>query len=84
MNMNIRIVPYNQDKRHAKNNTRYKSLDAICSDPKVVSIWDEDEDGIWIQLAEGFNIDGCSCVHEWSVRDLLASFANNVEEGPAY
>jgi hypothetical protein len=80
----LRVVAYKQDKRHAKNNTHYKTLDYICDDPRVVTIWDEGEDGIWIQLAEGYNIDGCSCVHEWNVRDLMYSFENNVEEGPTY
>lgn len=81
--MNLRVVAFKQSKRHPKNNTRYKTLDVICDDPRVVTIWDEDEDGIWIQLAEGWNNDGCSCVHEWSVKDLLASF-QNIEEGPTY
>lgn len=66
--------------RHPKNGTRYASLDKIAADPRVESIWDEDEDGIWVQLVPGYNWDGCSCVHEWTVKDLLESF-KSVQEG---
>jgi len=69
---------------HPKNKTRYKSLDAIAADPRVVEIWDEDEDGIWIALVQGFNFEGCSCVHEWSVRDVIQSFKTRVQPGDPY
>lgn len=62
--------------RNQKNETNYRSLDKIANDPRVEKIWDEGEDGIWIQLAPGFNWDGYSCVHEWSVKDAIAAFSS--------
>jgi len=67
--------------RHPKNKTRYRSLDKIAADPRVVEIWDEDEDGIWVQLAKGWNWDDVSCVHEWRVRDVIRAF-KDIKEGP--
>ena len=60
--------------RHLKNKTRYKSLDKICEDSRVIEIWDEHEDGIWLQLADGWNWWGCSCCHEWTCASLIAAF----------
>lgn len=59
---------------HPKNRTRFRSLDRIAADPRVQEIWDEGEDGIWISLASGYNWEGCSTVHEWTVKDLIESF----------
>jgi len=64
-----------------KNHTSYRSLDKIAADPRVVEIWDEGEDGIWVQLAEGYNWDDVSCVHEWKVKDVIEAF-RWVKEGP--
>jgi type IV secretory pathway ATPase VirB11/archaellum biosynthesis ATPase len=66
-----------------KNKTRYKTLDKLAKDPRVEEIWDEGANGIWVALVEGWNWDGCSCVHEWSVRDVLSSF-KGITEGPTY
>ena len=66
------------------NKTRYKSLDAMARDPRIVEIWDEDADGIWAQLAPGYNFDGCSCLHEWTVRDLLRAWRTQISVGPTY
>lgn len=52
----------------------------------VESIWYEDDCGemsVWISLRDGFNWDGCSCVHEESFRDALAQLWN-VSEGEPY
>lgn len=59
---------------HPRNKTRYKSLDKIASDPRVEEIWEEGSDGIWIALMPGFQWEEVHCVHEWSVKDALASF----------
>jgi hypothetical protein len=67
--------------RHPKNKTRYRSLDKIAADSRVVEIWDEGEDGIWVQLVDGWNWDDVSCVHEWRVRDVLRAF-RGIKEGP--
>lgn len=34
----------------------------------------EGEDGIWLYLRNGWQLDGAHCVHEWTVRDLLREF----------
>ena len=61
---------------HPKNKTRYRTLDKIASDPRVAQIWSEQSsgDGIWILLADGWQLDGAVCVHEWSVTDLRRAF----------
>jgi len=68
---------------HPKNNTKHKALNRIASDPKVEQIWDEGDDGLWISLNKGWNREGCSCVHEWSVKKLISSF-ESVEKGETY
>lgn len=65
------------------NRSGVKSLDRVARDPRVVEVWSEDEDGYWAQLAPGYNWEGCSCLHEWSARALIAALGA-VEEGPTY
>jgi hypothetical protein len=67
------------------NKTRYKSLDRIAADPRVREIWSEEGmgDGLWISLADGWNKDGASVVHEWSAKDLREAF-RHIAEGPTY
>lgn len=40
----------------------------LLSDPRVETVWTEDNDGkdYWIQLAPGWECDGCVAIHEWS------------------
>lgn len=60
---------------HPKNKTPFRSLDRIAADPRVVEIYYEGEDGIWVDLAAGWISDcGTSMVHEWSVKDTLRAF----------
>lgn len=66
------------------NETRFKGLDAMARDPRIVRIWDEDGDGLWAQLASGFHWDGCSCLHEWTVRELLHAWRTKISMGPTY
>jgi hypothetical protein len=56
---------------HPRNKTRYKTLDKVASDPRVVEVWDEGEDGLWVELAEGFNHEGTSGLHEYTCKDLI-------------
>lgn len=60
------------------NKTRFKSLDAMARDPRVIEIWDEEDDGIWAQLAPGYNFDGSSCLHEWTVRALIKAWRTKI------
>jgi hypothetical protein len=70
---------------HPKNKTTYKTLNKIAADPRVLEIWEEDGgDGIWISLVEGYNCEGASCVHEWTVKALINNFNCLVEKGPTY
>ena len=38
-------------------------------------------DGIWAKLVSGFNFDGSSCLHEWTVRDLLEAWRSRISMG---
>jgi hypothetical protein len=63
--------------RHPKNMTRYKTLDRLAADPRVIEIWDEGEDGLWATLADdwwNWDAGGTSGVHAETVRDLLYQF----------
>jgi hypothetical protein len=53
----------------------------MARDPRIVEIWDEDPDGIWAQLAPGYNWDGASFLHEWTVRDLLLAWRTKISVG---
>jgi hypothetical protein len=64
------------------NKTRYKSLDIMARDPRIVEIWDEGDDGIWAQLAPDYNFDGSSCLHEWSCQGLLRAWRTQISIGP--
>jgi hypothetical protein len=66
------------------NKTRFRSLDRMARDPRVVEIWDEGADGIWAELAPGHNFDGSSCLHEWTVRDLLRAWRTRISTGNTY
>lgn len=68
-----------------KNRTKYRTLDKLESDARIAMIWSEEgtDDGLWISLEAGFNLDGCGVVHEYSVKDLLASL-KWVKAGPTY
>ena len=50
------------------------SLANIGRDPRIQSVWDEGEDGMWFSLKPGFRlaIDDTHAAHERTVRDLRA------------
>lgn len=53
--------------------------------PVVDEIWYEEDFGemsCWISLKDGFNWDGCSCVHESSFKDLVDALKCVVEGEP--
>lgn len=79
-----RAVTAAQTPREAANKTRFKGLDRMTRDPRIVEIWDEGDEGIWAQLAPGYNFDGSSCLHEWTVRDLLQAWQSQISVGPPY
>lgn len=64
---------------HPKNKTSFKSLDKIASDPRVEEVY-QDSDGIWVDLAPGYNFEDCSSIRRDTVKDVMADFAR-VEEG---
>jgi hypothetical protein len=67
------------------NKTRYKSLDKLAQDPRIVEIWSEQDsgDGLWAQLAPGYNWEGSSCLHEYNCRDLIDKLSE-VTKGDPY
>jgi hypothetical protein len=65
------------------NKTGRKTLDRLAKDPRIDEIWDEGSDGYWASLKDGFNADGCSCLHEWTVKDLLHA-RGLIEAGAPY
>ena len=68
--------------RHPKNQTRFKSLDKLCEDPRVVEIWDEGEDGLWLSLAEGWNWCDTGACHESTCSSLIAAFKSVTKGDP--
>lgn len=62
-----------------KNRTGYKTLNQVEGDGRVASAY-EDENGVWIELAPGYNFEGCSAIRRDTARDALADMAR-VEEG---
>lgn len=65
-----------------KNHTGLKTLDKVASDKRVTNVW-EDEDGIWVDLADGYNFEGCSCLRGDTAASVLRDFAR-IEEGAPY
>ena len=59
-----------------KNKTTYKSLNKIARHPDVNEIWDEGDDGIWLDLKYPY-VSPCyqvGTIHEWSCKDIKESF----------
>lgn len=69
---------------HPKNKTQYSTLNRLAKDPRVVEIWTEGEDGIWVSLAKGWNNEGCSTVHAYTPQKVIEEFEAFVTEGPTY
>lgn len=82
-------VPYTRLVGHVTmadfvNRTRYKSLDKLAS-YHVVEVWDEDDDGLWARLAPEYTTsDGTSCLHEFTVAELLRRARTDIEKGDFY
>ena len=70
----------------------------MARDPRVVDVWHEESDddwiqapsgrwrrapSLWVELAEGYNFDGCMTIHAYSVKDLFSDLSR-VEDGPTY
>lgn len=80
--------------RHPNNRTEYAALDKLAADPRIERIWDEGPNGIWADLAPGYNREGCSSIHgeienygrgdpQTAVKGLLEE-AKYIEEGEPY
>lgn len=46
-----------------------KIKNKILNHPAVLSIDEEGDEGIWVYLKSGFQVDGCCAIHEFSFRD---------------
>ena len=57
-----------------KNKSRFKSLDKIAASPLVVQIYDEGEDGIWVDLTIQNPFSGTTAIHEWTVANVISEF----------
>ena len=66
-----------------KNQTRYKSLNRFENDPRIISIWSEEEsdEGLWADLANGYNSNGCSSVHEWDLKTFTNALRYGIKVG---
>lgn len=55
----------------------------LVADPRVKGdeIWIEDNDGkdYWVPLAEGFQYEGCICIHEWSKKACINALNNTTK-----
>lgn len=69
---------------HPRNQTGRKSLDKLAADPRILEVWEEGSDGYWATLAPGWNFDGCSCIHEWTVAGMYDALRNKVTKGECY
>lgn len=65
------------------NITGRKSLDRLARDARILEVWDEGSDGYWGSLAAGFNCEGASVIHAWTVKDLYEQLGV-VTEGDTY
>jgi len=56
-----------------KNKTKYKSLNRYENDPRIISIYSEEDsdDGLWADLAHGYVWEHSTTVHAWSVTRLM-------------
>ena len=59
---------------HPKNQTRFKSLIKIAESPLVKQIYDEGEDGIWVDLNIVNPLTDTKSIHEWSVKQILSDW----------
>ena len=59
---------------HPKNQTRFKSLNKIAESPLVHQIYDEGEDGIWVDLNFINPLTDTTTIHEWSVKRILSDW----------
>ena len=68
---------------------KVKTWNQLLNDPRVLKdeIWLEDTNvgnlDWWIPLVDGFNYEGCSCIHEWSKKACIDSL-NQVKKGEPY
>jgi hypothetical protein len=65
------------------NKTGKKTLDRLANDPRIKEVWDEGRDGYWASLSEGYNAEGCSAIHEYTVKALLDA-RDRIEVGDPY
>lgn len=65
--------------RSPKNKTQIKMLDMLADDVRVARVY-QDSDGIWCDLAPGYNFDGCSGFRADTAKGLLDD-ATRIEEG---
>lgn len=42
----------------------------LMKDPRVASVWQEEEGDIWLDLKDGFNHEGCSSIHRESAETV--------------
>lgn len=71
---------------------RPRTLADVKVDPRITEVWTE-KDGCWpdinkgvaywASLAKGYNWDGCSTIHEPTVKRLCEAL-EDVKEGPTY
>jgi hypothetical protein len=75
---------------NVKNKTGDHRLDRLAANPCVEEIWIEmdgcfgpHEISFWLELAPGYNWEGCSCIHEASIRELFDAFEEISEGDPS-
>ncbi len=65
--------------KHPKNQTRRPGLDKYAAHPAVEKIY-EDPDGIWAELAEGWDCEGCISVHGCPNSDGTGAYEDFVNQ----
>lgn len=65
------------------NRTPFPRANSVAKHPLVYYVEFKGEDGFWAYLIDGYNWDGCSCVHEWYIEDVEAQLDLVTEGDPS-
>lgn len=70
--------------RAMKNKTRFRYFDRFENDPRILSIWDEGDDGLWASYRDGVvsPMTECSADHERTFADLRRCVLATLKANP--
>ena len=62
---------------------RPRTLNDILTDHRTTGEWHREETGYWVTIADGYNQDGCSELHEETIAELCIAL-QCVEKGEPF